>query len=219
MTAYVIIYGTGSPILPDVQESLSRAAISIRAGVRNFEGQSFLGDGVPEITPEQILDEMKSLPFVAPFFTPGNRQRVVREAIARGFSLPLSLSDPTVAMPRFLRHGVGLYVNAGCSLGAASEFGDYVFINRGASIGHHARFARFVSIGPGAVVAGQVTIGHGAVVGAGAVVLPSLMIGENSVVGAGCVVTRDVPAHAVVVGNPGKVVKAGVPGYNKLTVE
>ena len=45
------------------------------------------------------------------------------------------------------------------------------------------------------------------------------MIGENSVVGAGCVVTRDVPAHAVVVGNPGKVVKAGVPGYNKLTVE
>ena len=218
MTEEVVIYGTGSPILPDVEESLFRAGVRIRAGIRNVEGESFISKAVAELVPEQITDEIRSWPFVAPQFTPGNRQQVVREARAQGFGRAATVIDPTAVLPRAFHHGQGLYINAGCSLGAASEFGDFVFINRAASIGHHAKFASFVSIGPGGVVAAQVRIDRGAVIGAGAVVLPSLTIGENSVVGAGSVVTRDVPAHAVVVGNPARIVKTGVPGYKGLTV-
>jgi acetyltransferase-like isoleucine patch superfamily enzyme len=154
-----------------------------------------------------------------PFFTPGNRQAAAREAQRSGFTRPLSLIDPAVAAPRILHAEPGLYVNVGCSLGAGSEFGEFVLINRGAGIGHHARFGRFVSIGPGAVIGGQVTIGKGTVVGAGAVVLPTISIGENSVVGAGAVVTREVPDRAVVVGNPAQVIKSDVAGYNGKSVD
>jgi UDP-2-acetamido-3-amino-2,3-dideoxy-glucuronate N-acetyltransferase len=33
------------------------------------------------------------------------------------------------------------------------------------------------------------------------------VIGEQALIGAGAVVTKDVPAYAVVAGNPGKVVR------------
>ncbi|BFU93484.1 MAG: hypothetical protein NTNFB02_02060 [Nitrospira sp.] len=48
---------------------------------------------------------------------------------------------------------------------------------------------------------------RGASIGSGATILASLVIGEHALIGAGAVVTRDVPAHAVVAGNPGKVVR------------
>ncbi len=45
----------------------------------------------------------------------------------------------------------------------------------------------------------------GASIGSGATVLSNLVIGENAIVGAGSVVTRDVPANAIVAGNPARV--------------
>ena len=203
----VVIFATGSPILVDVEESLRRAGITICAGVQNCPGDSFLSDSALVLAPDAVTEEVKKLPFLVPLFTPGNRQEAVHEAAQLGFTQPFSLIDSSVATPRAIRFGPGLYVNAGCSLGGASNFGDWVFINRGASIGHHARFGQFVSIGPGAVVAGQVCIGQGSLVGAGAIVLPKITIGENSVIAAGAVVTRDVPDLCVVAGNPARKVK------------
>ncbi|MFT4918315.1 MAG: UDP-2-acetamido-3-amino-2,3-dideoxy-glucuronate N-acetyltransferase [Zhongshania aliphaticivorans] len=48
---------------------------------------------------------------------------------------------------------------------------------------------------------------RGASVGANATILPGITIGKYSMVGAGAVVTKDVPAYAVVAGNPARVVK------------
>ena len=50
------------------------------------------------------------------------------------------------------------------------------------------------------------TIFSGASIGAGAVILPGIEIGQNAMVAAGAVVTRSVPANAIVVGNPAKIV-------------
>jgi len=47
----------------------------------------------------------------------------------------------------------------------------------------------------------------GASIGANATILPGLVIGENAVVGAGAVVVKDVPAGAVVVGNPARILR------------
>jgi acetyltransferase-like isoleucine patch superfamily enzyme len=51
------------------------------------------------------------------------------------------------------------------------------------------------------------TIRRGARVGGGAVLLPGIEVGEEAFVGAGAVVIRDVPARAVVVGNPARVIR------------
>jgi len=50
-------------------------------------------------------------------------------------------------------------------------------------------------------------VGHDVWIGSHAIILPGVRIGTGAIIGAGAVVVKDVPAYAVVVGNPAKVVK------------
>lgn len=52
-----------------------------------------------------------------------------------------------------------------------------------------------------------VRIGREAWIGAGATILPGVSVGQHAVIGAASVVTKDVPAYAVAVGNPAKVIR------------
>jgi UDP-2-acetamido-3-amino-2,3-dideoxy-glucuronate N-acetyltransferase len=47
---------------------------------------------------------------------------------------------------------------------------------------------------------------RGAAIGANATIVCGVTIGEGAMVGAGSTITRDVPAHTLVVGTPGRVV-------------
>jgi acetyltransferase-like isoleucine patch superfamily enzyme len=51
----------------------------------------------------------------------------------------------------------------------------------------------------------RTVIRKGASIGSGATILANITIGENALIGAGSVVSKDVPANAVVAGNPARV--------------
>lgn len=53
----------------------------------------------------------------------------------------------------------------------------------------------------------RTAIRKGASIGSGSTILSNLTIGENAMVGAGSVVTKSVPANAIVVGNPARLVR------------
>jgi acetyltransferase-like isoleucine patch superfamily enzyme len=53
----------------------------------------------------------------------------------------------------------------------------------------------------------KTVIGNGASIGSGSTILSNLTVGENAIVGAGSVVTKDVPANAIVAGNPARVLR------------
>lgn len=88
-----------------------------------------------------------------------------------------------------LFHGVGLVVNDGAVIGAD------VTLRHGITIGHA------MENGPCPVIGDRVDIG------AGAIIVGGVVVGDGAVVGAGAVVVSDVPAGAVVVGNPARVVR------------
>lgn len=54
--------------------------------------------------------------------------------------------------------------------------------------------------------AGTTIVCEGASIGANSTILPSKRIGRYALIGAGSVVTKDVPDHAIVVGNPARQV-------------
>jgi virginiamycin A acetyltransferase len=54
---------------------------------------------------------------------------------------------------------------------------------------------------------GKVVIGHAVWIGDSVIILPGVTVGNGAVIGAGSVVTKSIPAYAVAVGNPAKVIK------------
>lgn len=50
-------------------------------------------------------------------------------------------------------------------------------------------------------------IGNNVWFGANVTVLPGITVGDNAIVGAGSVVTKDVPANAIVAGNPARLIR------------
>ena len=53
----------------------------------------------------------------------------------------------------------------------------------------------------------NVTIGNNVWIGGGVTIMPGITIGDNAVIGVDSRVTEDVPANAVVAGNPAKVIR------------
>lgn len=53
----------------------------------------------------------------------------------------------------------------------------------------------------------ETIVGEGASVGSSATLLCGITVGKRAIVGAGSVVTKDVPANAIVAGNPAKIIK------------
>ncbi|MBV7568655.1 MULTISPECIES: NeuD/PglB/VioB family sugar acetyltransferase [unclassified Pseudomonas] len=105
------------------------------------------------------------------------------------------------------RMGVGNYLQEGVILQAEVSIGDNSSIHMGALIAHESHVGNSVFIAHGVSVSGCCEIGDGTFIGTNASILPRTRIGRWATIGAGAVVTKDVPDYAVVVGNPGKVIK------------
>jgi putative colanic acid biosynthesis acetyltransferase WcaB len=101
-----------------------------------------------------------------------------------------------VELPPRLDAGPGLVIwhGSGLVVHADARLGDGVLLRHNSTIGTR------IDGGPAPV------LGDGVEVGTGAVILGGVHVGDRAVVGANAVVLHDVPAGAVVAGNPARVI-------------
>lgn len=104
----------------------------------------------------------------------------------------------------------GISIPARCEIGDGLYIGHYgsIILAPEARIGHNCSLAQNVTIGiaGGGDDRGAPTIGNRVFIGAHSVIVGRIAVGDDAVVCAGSVVSRSVPARAVVMGNPARVV-------------
>ena len=119
------------------------------------------------------------------------------------------------------RIGRDCNINAHCFIENDVVLGDRVTVKCGVYLWDGLRVADDVFIGPNATFTNDrlprskqypesfpnTVIERGASIGAAAVILPGLTIGAGAMVRAGAVDIHDVPARALVVGNPARIVR------------
>jgi serine acetyltransferase len=135
---------------------------------------------------------------LAPLYCQLRQGARVRFTLSRIVSLIYELlTFPTGAeIPLNAKIGKGLFLfhTAGVVLNWSANIGDYCIITKGVVVGSNGR-------------GGVATIGRNVYIGANAVIAGPLVVGDGATIGAGAIVTRDVPPYALVIGNPGLVVK------------
>lgn len=132
----------------------------------------------------------------------------VRPKLLASLALPddkfVSLRHPGAGISARASLGAGSYACYGVSLARDVVIGRHVHLGAGVIVGHDAVVDDFALVAAGAVISGSVRIGEGAYVGARAAIREKVSIGAGALVGIGAVVLSDVPAGAIVAGNPAR---------------
>ena len=135
-----------------------------------------------------------------------DRALVIKMMMKYGF-YPENLIHPSSMISNGAHLGKYLQILTGSIVGPDVIIGDHVIINSASVICHGCRIEEMSHIGPAASLAGDVRGGANVFIGTNATILPRLKMGAGSIIGAGSVVIRDVPAGAVVAGNPAKILR------------
>lgn len=101
----------------------------------------------------------------------------------------------------------GTVIMASVVINPSVSIGKHCIINTGAIVEHDCIIDDFVHISPNVSLAGGIEVGEGTHIGIGASVIQGIKIGKWVTIGAGSVIIKEVPDYAIVVGNPGKIIK------------
>jgi sugar O-acyltransferase (sialic acid O-acetyltransferase NeuD family) len=195
----ILIQGAGGHARVVLDCLLSNGANVVALYDPKYSGELF---GVPQCGPYDPKAHQDALAIIA--IGDNALRKKVAEKSNHAFATAIHSS---AIISRFSTYGEGNMILHGAIVQATTSIGNHVILNTGSQVDHDCLIAHYVHIGPRVVLCGNVTVGEGTLIGAGSTVLPGKKIGAWVTVGGGSVVIDDIPDHAVVVGNPARIIK------------
>jgi acetyltransferase EpsM len=183
--------------------------IRLRGFLNDLAGAGEIIAGVPVLGG---FDSWRDLPGDMLFLAalPKAKEMQRRAARLRGLKIPeprwATIIDPAAFIADDAAIGSGACIGPFAVVDTEVRIGRHVVLWPAAQIGHESVLGDFVYVGRGSVVSGRCTIDEGAHIGPRAVLIEGCRVGRYAVVGAGAVVIRNVPDHAIVAGNPAKII-------------
>jgi UDP-2-acetamido-3-amino-2,3-dideoxy-glucuronate N-acetyltransferase len=147
------------------------------------------------------------------------------------FAHPTAIIDEGCIIGKGCKIWHFVHIMTGCKIGEGCNIGQNVVVSPGVVLGKNVKVQNNVSIYTGVLCEDDVFLGpsmvftnvinprshivrkdqylqtvvrHGASIGANATIICGIEIGRFAFIGAGAVVTKNVPAYALVVGNPAR---------------
>lgn len=147
------------------------------------------------------------------------------------FVHPTAIIDPGAQIGAGVKIWHFCHIMEGAQIGPKCSLGQNVFVASGVTLGRNTKVQNNVSIYTGVICEADVFLGpsmvftnvknprsavnrkgayqktlvrQGATIGANATIICGCVIGRYAFIGAGTVITKNVPAYALMVGNPGK---------------
>ena len=135
------------------------------------------------------------------------RVALLKKIIEKGFKTP-NFIHKTAQIHHSVQIGKGVYILPGTQIMPLTQIKDFVLISMGVNIAHHTMIEEGCFFSQGSNIGANISFKKNVFCGISSTVMTGVKeVGRNSLIGAAAVIIRDVPDFAVVVGNPGKIIK------------
>jgi sugar O-acyltransferase (sialic acid O-acetyltransferase NeuD family) len=214
----IVILGTGGNSIDilDLIQDLNGAAVG------QYECVGFLDDnraiwgsafqGVPVRGPLSLAAELSDCVFVNGIGSPASFRR--KEALIASTRMPvdrfITLVHPTAVVSRSARLGFGVVLFPHVTIASNARVGHHVIVLPSSIVSHDVSIGDYTCVAGGVAISGSVRVGRSCYLGTGSQIIGGAEIGDGALVGMGSVVIRNVPRHAIVAGNPARVLRQSV---------
>ncbi|MET6991019.1 NeuD/PglB/VioB family sugar acetyltransferase [Sediminicola arcticus] len=135
------------------------------------------------------------------------RVKYLSQLKKEGYKTP-SFIHRTVSIAPDVILGEAVYMLAGNIVMPHTKIGNYLMINMGSTIAHHVHISDGVFMSSGVNLGALINVGENAYFGMGSTIMTGVKtVGKEALIGAGTVIIKDVPENAVMVGNPGRILR------------